>query len=272
MMHMHKLSAFELVKARTEELLYVLLWTCEMFGRPTFRNLTDSFESWAYRKGLHRQLARLERQKFLEAAGERLDDRAYRLTDTGRLRCLGGRDPQTCWQRSWDGRWRLVLFDFPLARNVARNRLRSYLRSRGFGYLQNSVWLTPDPLVGERDLLASGEVNVESLILLEARPCAGETDQEIVAGAWSFPFINERYDRYLEVLAERPDGKLSDEGEAKTFQRWLRCERLAWLEAISVDPLLPECLLPTDYRGMKAWEARRRAAAKVASQMQRFTT
>jgi hypothetical protein len=40
------------------------------------------------------------------------------------------------------------------------------------GYLQNSVWISPDPLAQEREILGGGKINVESLILLEARPCA----------------------------------------------------------------------------------------------------
>ena len=31
-----------------------------MLVRPTFRNLTDSYESWAYRNGLLRQVSMLE--------------------------------------------------------------------------------------------------------------------------------------------------------------------------------------------------------------------
>jgi hypothetical protein len=38
--------------------------------------------------------------------------------------------------------------------------------------LQNSVWITPDPLTEERQLLGGGKINVESLLLLEARPGA----------------------------------------------------------------------------------------------------
>ena len=49
------------------------------------------------------------------------------------------------------------------------------------GYLHNSVWITPDSPAEERQILVDGNINVESLILLEARPCAGETDAEIVA-------------------------------------------------------------------------------------------
>jgi len=37
---------------------------------------------------------------------------------------------------------------------------------------QNSVWITPDPLTEERQILGGGKIRVESLLLLEARPCA----------------------------------------------------------------------------------------------------
>src|SRR5438552_9324369 len=115
------------MKAKTEELLYLLFWNCDMLARPTFRNLTDSFESWAYRNGLGRQLAVLERQKFLESRSADGDyssavDRVLRLTEAGRLHVLGGRDPETRWRRRWDGRWRIVLFDLPNAQSKLRNR------------------------------------------------------------------------------------------------------------------------------------------------------
>ena len=38
-----------------------------------------------------------------------------------------------------------------------RERLRRYLRDKGFGYLQNSVWISPDPLAEERQILGGGK-------------------------------------------------------------------------------------------------------------------
>ena len=107
------------MRSKTDELLYSLLWTCDMIAQPTFRNLTDSFECWAYRNGFRQQLARLERQNLIESQGETRSDRAYRLTDKGRLQALGGRDPEERWGRHWDGKWRLVLFDYPQAKAAA---------------------------------------------------------------------------------------------------------------------------------------------------------
>ena len=54
------------MKPKTEEFLNLLLWSADQLMRPTFRNLTDSYESWAYRNGFMRQVATLERQQLLE--------------------------------------------------------------------------------------------------------------------------------------------------------------------------------------------------------------
>jgi len=255
---------------KTEELLWMLLWTCETISRPTFRNLTESFEGWAYRNGFLRQLQRLEKQELIESQSPGTGDRLHRLTQAGQLQALGGRDPETRWIRRWDGRWRLVLFDVPESRRSTRDKLRKYLHRHGFGFLQNSVWVTPDPVNLERSLLAGGPVDVESLILLEARQCAGETDAEIVAGAWDFAEINRRYAKHGQVLARRPRGRIGSEPAAATFHRWLKEERLAWMSVVELDPLLPSCLLPPEYAGADAWHDRVKAMAEAAKQMRAF--
>ena len=255
---------------KTEEFLNFLLWSAEVLARPTFRNLTDSYESWAYRNGLLKQVSRLERQQLLERNSAAPDDRLYRLTAQGRLHVLGGRDPETQWARPWDGQWRLVLFDVPTGQNAQRERLRRYLRDKGFGYLQNSVWISPDPLAQEREILGGGKINVESLILLEARPCAGEADSEIVAGAWDFEWINRQYVRHLKVLAERPDGALQNDATAKALLRWAAAEREAWLDAVTNDPLLPGRILPSDYLGQQAWRRRVEVLRDAGRQLRAF--
>jgi phenylacetic acid degradation operon negative regulatory protein len=244
------------MQPKTEEFLHLLLWSAEQLARPTFRNLTDSYEAWAYRNGLLRQAVKLEKQRLIERDQAAPNDRIYRLTERGRLRALGGRDPEAHWSRRWDGKWRLVLFDLPMDRHGERSKLRRYLRVRGFGCLQGSVWVSPDPMRGERDVLAGGAVNVESLLLLEARPCAGERDEEIVAGAWDFPAINRHYARYLKVLERCPEKAVVNSDSPEVLLRWAADERLAWQAAVESDPLLPQRLLPEDYLGRRAWDRR----------------
>lgn len=244
------------MRPKTEEFLNLLLWSAEILERPTLRNLTDSFESWVYRNGFVRQLSTVEKKSLVERVSNTSGDRLYRLTAKGRVHALGGRDPKERWARHWDGQWRLVLFDVPTDQNTQRDLLRRYLHKRGFGYLQNSVWITPDPLDQEQRILGGGKINVESLLLLEMRPCAGASDNDIVAGAWDFEHINHRYTCYLKVLKERPRGALQNGAMAEAWQRWAAVEREAWLDAVTNDPLLPERLLPSDYLGKTAWRRR----------------
>jgi phenylacetic acid degradation operon negative regulatory protein len=259
------------LKPKTEELLYLLLWSAEQLTRPTFRNLSESFESWAYRNGLLRQIAVLERQRLIERKSRASDARIYRLTAQGRLRALGGRDPQVRWSRAWDGRWRLVLFDIPTAQNTQRSQLRRYLRGKHFGCLQDSVWITPDPLKEEARVLGSTKIDVKSVILLEARPCAGESDADVVAGAWNFARINRLYSQHLKILGEKPGEKLNNKGHATALRQWAEAERLAWREAVKWDPLLPHKLLPSGYMGRRAWQQRIEVLGNAKRDLQTFS-
>ena len=257
------------MQPKTEEFLNLLLWTADRLLQPTFRNLTESYESWAYRNGLMRQLSALQRQQLIERSSHTAG-RHYRLTPQGRLHAIGGRDPEERWARNWDRRWRLVLFDLPSAQDAQRDRLRRYLREQNFGYLQHSVWITPDRLENEQQLLRGEMINVESLLLLEARPCSGESDAEIVAGAWDFERMNRRYERHLKILDERPSGALRREATANALLRWARMERSAWLDAVTNDPLLPSPLLPSNYLGQRAWRRRVEVMRDAGKQLETF--
>ena len=258
------------MQPKTEEFLNLLLWSAETLSRPTFRNLNDSYESWAYRNGLMRQVSTLERRQFLERDASSPGDRTFRLSEMGRRHALGGRDPEERWKRTWDGQWRMVLFDVPSGQDSRREKLRRSLRERGFGYVQNSVWITPDPLAEELKILRDGKVDVESLLLLEARPCAGESDLDLVAGGWDFGRINRRYSRHLKVLGERPDGDPGNDAAAKALLRWAGVERAAWLEAVTIDPLLPASLLPGGYLGRQAWQRRVEVLGAAGRQLRSF--
>jgi len=132
------------MKPKTEELLNFLLWSCDKLLRPTFRNLTDSFEGWAYRNGFHRQLKELERLQLLEAQtrdpGRSSTVERVFAAHRGRATPRLGRTRSRSAMAAPLG-WPLAIgvFDVPMVQNKVRNRLRTYLRTQGFGHLQDSV-------------------------------------------------------------------------------------------------------------------------------------
>jgi phenylacetic acid degradation operon negative regulatory protein len=255
---------------KTDEFLTTMVYASEMLARPTLRNLTMSYEEWCYRSGFARQLQAWEEQRLIESKISRTDQRIYRLTEKGRLRALGGRDPEACWNRSWDGFWHLVVYDVPLRENKLRKKFRRYLQSRSLGCLQQSMWITPDPLGDLKESLKSATKNVESLIIWTAKAQGGETDEQIVLGAWDWAGINEAYANYISILKLRPTAMLGGKAETISFHEWSNEERAAWTDAVTKDPLLPNELLPKEYLGRDAWSARRKMFVKAGKQVTFF--
>jgi len=247
------------LRVSAEFLLEVLVCTT---GTLLSRRLDIFFSDWEIpqRHGSDQMLRRLE-QRGLLAREERAGEVVYRLTDAGRLRALGGRDPIADWARQWDGSWRLMLFDLPVSQQLARQRLLRWLRNRGFGYLQHSVWITPDPVqevVGALKLFH----DVESFALMEATCIAGHSNADLVIGGWDFTEINRRYEAYTRWLKAHPASRRNSSD--LPLGAWLKQERTNWRRAFSLDPLLPRLLWPTGYQGEAAFAARRQALQSLA--------
>lgn len=63
-----------------------------------------------------------------------------RITDKGREKALVAK--LLLDDSKWDGKWRIVIFDIPEKRRVARDIFRQKLKSWGFIPWQQSVWVT----------------------------------------------------------------------------------------------------------------------------------
>lgn len=255
------------MNSKTELLLLHLLWSADVMLRPTFRNLNQGFEGWAYRKGFLPQIHRLEAEGFLESNKSPLDkSRLIRLTEAGRIAALGGRDPEQAWSVPWDNKWRLFLFDIPEKERALRRRVNRALNGFGCGCLQGSVWISPHVAAGVGALFKEHGDDCSHLIMLEADSRGQKVDIKMVKTAWNFSRINNLYRRHLEILEAFPACR---KDTAITLLNWSKLENQAWMDAVRSDPLLPRVLLPADYLGVKAWKKRRavlRKAARLASE------
>jgi len=240
--------------------MQVALALADLVGEIPLRLLDAAWDAWISPGRGQRRLARLEAAGAL-AAGKADDaaNRIVRLTESGRLAAHGGRDPEKCWRRAWDGRWRIVLFDVAERHRSKRIRLTRQLRRAHFGYLQDSAWITPDPIDVVETWMRDGGNDLASLSFLEARPCVGSTDSDLVAGAWDFSAINHGYVQHGELLRSPP----SPQASLRTKREWFQAECRTWQRALQPDPLLPESLLPSGYRGRRAWETRRERLRKL---------
>lgn len=242
-------------KIVAEEILILMAYGVEMLMMPSFRRWDQSYEGWLYHNGLLSRIHYLEAQKFLERKGSG-KDWVFQITKAGRARVCGGRNPDEYWNRKWDGWWRMLVFDLPLERQRSRATLIRWLRQNGFGYLQDSVWITPDPVKHLTKSLKQFRDDVEAVMLMESRCASGYRDASLVKGAWRFEAIQEGYQSYLQFASEAKQRLSGPPLHPRDLFALLREERAWWMAAFALDPLLPRRLWPSDYMGPRAWKSR----------------
>ncbi len=122
---------------------------------PIFGNPWKHFDRWAkgipkpprwrYKRAL-RYLEKIGQVKLVDRKGETFAE----LTKKGELRALLNRlekdFKKSALPSSWDGKWRIVIWDIPESSRKQRNITRYFLKDLGFYLLQKSVFITPFPI------------------------------------------------------------------------------------------------------------------------------
>ncbi len=252
------------MKAKTELLLYRMLWMAEKPLRPTYYNLEQSFEGWAYRNGLLKQIHELEAKGFLEATQDPASGkRLHRLTEAGRAAVSDGSDPQKAWTQPWDHKWRLFLFDIPEHEKSKRRQLTRALAKAGCGCLQGSVWISPATPPVIESLVTGDDPDCTHLLLLLADSKGQKADAKMVEGAWDFEAINATYLQLQSILDRFP--QVARRNTRESLADWTTSENAASRACLRMDPLLPAQLLPKYYVGRKIWSHRHKILAEAAS-------
>ena len=94
---------------------------------------------WEY----NRALKQLENRGEIEIIRE--SSRVFvHLTQKGHLKTLFDKLKQSLPKRSsWDGKWRLMIWDIPETSRKQRDAIRWFVKTMGFYQLQKSVFITP---------------------------------------------------------------------------------------------------------------------------------
>lgn len=191
------------------------------------------------------------------------------LTEAGRDAACGGPDPETRWSRPWDGQWRFFLFDLPGRQSRIRVALWRWMRRERFGYLQNSVWITPDPVDPESVPVGSFRLKADASTFIQGRPLSPDGDRALVTGAWEFAAIDRAHGEVLRLASEGQDAFKRRVWKPAQRREWAAALRRAWRAVQQLDPLLPEALWPAGYRGRMAWQARYEVVNQLAARSPR---
>lgn len=95
---------------------------------------------------LRRTITRLRKEKLVTVE-ERSGETVVTLTKNGKRRILKYSLETLAIDtpRTWDGRWRLAIYDIPKKKKRLRDLFRQTIQNLGFYQLQESVWLYPYP-------------------------------------------------------------------------------------------------------------------------------
>lgn len=152
-------------------------------------------------------------------------------------------------ERTWDGRWLLLLISVPEAKRDLRHRLRTRLSWAGFGSPEAGVWISPHlgregealDVVKELGLAGCAMSFTATFGLI-----GGE--DAMVSRAWDLTGLEQRYEAFLADF-----GALEPEGPGGVLHAQTRLVH-EWRRFPFLDPQLPPALLPANWSGSQAAE------------------
>jgi CRISPR-associated endonuclease Cas2 len=154
-------------------------------------------------------------------------DNLFKITQKGQKQ-IYKHFPLLKWRKkSWDGIWRVVMYDFPETHKRQRNLLRRFLKKIGFAQWQLSVWISPHPTINLLDKLISKNNLHKFCSIHESKRVIGVSDKEFAQQTWLLNNINQKYKHILD--------------------RFEPNKKQEYLETLLKDPLLPKELLPNNY-------------------------
>jgi len=188
-------------------------------------------------RGVRRALARLEAQGLVSSQGKR-GRASWRLTRDGKSLAEQVRPGLYGEGQSWDGKWRVVVFDIPERYRGMRTVLRRFLKSMGFGQFQRSLWITPFAVGREVKVFIKASRLSEMAFLLEASKISGGGPEHLADRIWGLDKLSQRYEA---MAMEWERGQTITKAHKKAFER-----------LVFGDPLLPKELLPKGFGREKA--------------------
>ncbi len=96
-------------------------------------------------KKFHKQTIQRSRDRLISNNYLVYENGFLRITEKGKRKLLLERGISERKPKSWDKKWRVLIFDIKEKRKKTREKIRRTLHSIGFIRLQDSVWVYPYP-------------------------------------------------------------------------------------------------------------------------------
>ncbi len=203
-------------------------------------------------------IRRLAEEGYIEKSRREKEKKIYiSLTGQGKIFIENHQKSVRRTPRTWDQKWRLVVFDIPEEKRISRDHLRRYLKMLGFGKVQRSIWISPYDFSKIIKKYTDKVKLSEYIFQITADEFQGFSESVLVQTFWNIKAIHNKYldlmERYTEKQKELVK-QLKGKPRQKDLSRRVLKEHLIWdyQSILARDPQLPANLLPDDWGGESA--------------------
>lgn len=143
------------------------------------------------------------------------------------------------YQKKWDKKWRLLIYDVPQKNKSARESIRRYIKSLGFGMVQQSCWVSAYDFTDAIRAFCRQEKILQDVCLYEGNFVTGRDTDTLAEAAWKIGEVHAAYEEIRRdarqcIRAMRTKGISSDDFYL------IYCRLFAqFKQALISDPFLP---------------------------------
>jgi DNA-binding transcriptional regulator PaaX len=167
--------------------------------------------------------------------------------------------------KSWDRKWRLLIYDIPDNRRVAREYLRRYLKNLGFGKVQHSCWMSAYNFSPQIHLFCQMNRLTDYICIYEGKFFAGKAIDRLVDEVWDLTKLHSSYKSIVE--------------EANSYIRKIETQHISFKEAYHnyyllfsdfKQALLSDPFLPKEFS--EIWKLRKDAELGISKFLKALLT
>lgn len=239
-------------------LIFALAFLIDVYKEFSIRNYYRALYLPGYepkKESLSQLVSRMIKFKEIERIEE--DGEVYlKLTSKGGRFFNEKISLQKLSQKEWDKIWRLVIFDIKEIERNIRDQLRRMLKSWGFAMWQESVYISPHPILKEVDEFLKMKKLFPKVVSLESKIVGVKNNRKF---AWVIFKLGELKKEYLllgQEIKKLNKKKMINGREVKEI-----LERFQAL--LFKDPFLPKGLIDSDWPREKTRSAIKQLLTKV---------
>jgi DNA-binding transcriptional regulator PaaX len=215
-------------------LVFSLAFVFDQYKKISIKNYYRNFYFFGdppKRESLHKLVYRMIKVKEIEKV-EKEGEVYLKLTNKGGNFFNEKISLKNLSEKEWDRKWRLVIFDIKEIERNLRDKLREKLKKWGFAMWQESVYISPHPILEAIDEFLKVKKLFPKVVTLEAKAIGIKNPDRF---AWVIFKLGELENKYLALKKRIKEMKKTKKNIKEIINRFQ--------DLILIDPFLPRGLI-----------------------------